>query len=224
MHGHLPKIDKSADLVLISGDICCHGKLFQQLSWLDTTFRYWLKSIKCPVVACAGNHDWPFYKSLKVVESLNLPWIYLQDDSVIVDGIKIYGTPWQNKFFDWAFNLDGEVELSKKWELIPNDTDILISHSPPYGVGDNTPQGLNVGSALLLSRIEHVKPALSVFGHIHNGRGAYKLSYDTPCPYDTLCLNASVVDERYRMVYNPWIVKYDAFEGVIHYDDKAVGA
>jgi hypothetical protein len=51
---------------------------------------------------------------------------------VIIEGVKIYGSPWLPSYHDWAFNLErgGEV-LKQKWEQIPNGTDVLITHGPP---------------------------------------------------------------------------------------------
>jgi hypothetical protein len=105
-------------LVLIAGDICAHGNAKRQLTWLDTRFRYWLGQVKGHVIGVAGNHDWPFYKRAEDVRKLNLPWTYLQDSGTEFEGLKIWGTPWQLEFFDWAFNLK-EHELAEKYAMIP---------------------------------------------------------------------------------------------------------
>ena len=60
---------------------------------------------------------------------------YLQDSSVTIGGLKIWGSPWTLFFFDWAFNLY-EDQLREKWEEIPEDTDIIVTHGPPLGYGN----------------------------------------------------------------------------------------
>ena len=197
-HGHLPAIPQGIDALFIAGDICCHGNVHKQLNWLDTTFRYWLNKIEVPVYACSGNHDWPMYEKPDQVRELKLPWTYLQDSETEFQGLKIYGTPHQKKFFDWAFNLD-EIELAGKWNLIPDDTDILICHSPPKYYGDLVQRGTHEGSESLTWRIQQVRPKLVTFGHIHGGRGVYAIGQTT-----TLA-NVSVVNEKYEMVHEPWV-------------------
>jgi Icc-related predicted phosphoesterase len=195
MHGHLPEPPK-ADLVLIAGDICAHGNAKRQLTWLDTRFRYWLGQVKGHVIGVAGNHDWPFYKRAEDVRKLNLPWTYLQDSGTEFEGLKIWGTPWQLEFFDWAFNLK-EHELAEKYAMIPDDTDIIVAHGPPHGFGDYVVRDHeNVGSPSFLAKIHEVKPKLVVYGHIHCGRGEWDYN-------GTTLANVSVVNEAYKMVYDP---------------------
>ena len=69
-----------------------------------------------------------------------------------------------------AFNFNSE-EIKEKWDLIPGDTDILMTHSPPYGILDVSKQGINSGCANLMRRVREVKPLVHVFGHIHEGHG-----------------------------------------------------
>jgi predicted phosphodiesterase len=99
---------------------------------------------------------------------------YLEDDSTtVIGGYKIYGSPWQPEFYNWAFNLKRGEECAKMWEKIPEDTDILLTHGPPVGHGDKCNSGHNAGCVDLLARItDHVKPLFHVFGHIHEGYGA----------------------------------------------------
>ena len=99
---------------------------------------------------------------------------YLEDESeTVIGGYKIYGSPWQPEFFNWAFNLRRGEDCAKMWEKIPNDTDILITHGPPVGHGDKCKSGHYAGCVDLLARItDHVNPLFHVFGHIHEGYGA----------------------------------------------------
>ncbi|XP_071521717.1 metallophosphoesterase MPPED2 isoform X2 [Panulirus ornatus] len=95
---------------------------------------------------------------------------YLQDQPHSVCGIKLYGTPWQPEFCNWAFNLPRGKPCLEKWDAIPADTDVLITHTPPIGHGDLCCTGVRAGCVELLSTVQtRVKPKYHVFGHIHEG-------------------------------------------------------
>ncbi len=201
LHGYLPVIPP-CDLCIIAGDICPttdHSVRFQK-TWLDTVFRDWLTEIPAQqVVGIAGNHDLIFEAAPSYIPLL--PWTYLQDSGTEHKGLKIWGTPWQPFFHDWAFNLY-ERQLCEKWEMIPRDTDILVVHGPPLGFGDNAPRenkkGFeHTGSIGLRIRIEEIKPKLVIFGHIHEGRGEWDLG-------PTKLANVTVVNGNYNHVYSPW--------------------
>lgn len=194
-HGNLPKVPE-CDLLLIAGDICPVGEAPIQRLWLQHAFDTWLKSLvgRMDVVGVSGNHDWVF-QHYGHRAAPNLKWTYLEDSETLWKGLKIYGSPHQPIFFNWAFNLP-EPELAEKWAAIPDDTDILLLHGPPHGVGDFSPHGkVHTGSPSLLQRIEQVQPKLAVFGHIHSGYGQYRVG-------NTLAVNASLVNENYTPV-NP---------------------
>lgn len=202
LHGHLPEVPP-CDLLLLAGDLVptdCHGAA-EARPWLDSTFRAWLGSLPAAmaVVGVAGNHDFVFAEGYPAFAS-PLPWTYLQDSAATVGGLSIWGTPWQPTFFNWAFNLD-EPELGERWELIPEATDILLLHGPPFGHGDPTPRG-PVGSRSLLRRIEAVRPRLAVAGHIHSGYGVYRIG-------PTTFVNASHLDEQYAPAHRPVVLDLD---------------
>jgi Icc-related predicted phosphoesterase len=175
------------DLLLIGGDICASGSWpSQQAEWLDTTFRFWLDSVPASqVVAVAGNHDWAFEKwenrrefelTPGETDSLVVPslrWHYLEDRGIELFGLRIYGTPWQPRFGRWAFSVEESV-LAEKFAAIPERTDILLSHSPPFGICDLGANGKNSGSPSLLARVLHICPRLHIFGHIHDSRGRWQ--------------------------------------------------
>src|SRR5947209_1459473 len=132
LHGMLPPVP-ACDLLLIAGDICPlrDHRPVSQAAWLDTDFRRWLQAVPArKVVLVAGNHDLVFQGAPHLVPR-DLPAAYLQDSGLEWEGLKIWGTPWQPRFFDWAFNLD-EPDLAAKWALIPEGTDLLVTHGPPY--------------------------------------------------------------------------------------------
>lgn len=121
-------------------------------------------------VVIAGNHDFAFEQNPTARE-----WIthatYLQDELFEVDGLRIWGSPWQPRFFDWAFNLDRGAPLAEKWAQIPAEVDILVTHGPPHGILDRVHRGENVGCRALLDAVLGRKPTLHVFGHIHEAYG-----------------------------------------------------
>ena len=200
LHGNLPNKLPECDAVLIAGDICGAGNGLRQLEWLDDVFRRWLLKIEKPVIYTSGNHDWAPYEYSERFARLQLPGTYLQDSGVTFKGLRIWASPWQKRFYDWAFNLE-ESELMGKWNLIPDDTDILICHSPPKYYGDKNRSGDFCGSESLTWRIGQLEQLqLMIFGHIHPGRGIYQSG-------DMTLVNAAMTDDRYRPIYEPFVVE-----------------
>uniref|UniRef100_A0A0A9WZK3 Metallophosphoesterase domain-containing protein 1 n=1 Tax=Lygus hesperus TaxID=30085 RepID=A0A0A9WZK3_LYGHE len=125
--------------------------------------------------------------------------IYLQDEMAELYGLRIYGTPWQPEFQGWAFNVSRGEDCLRKWDKIPDNVDILISHTPPVGHGDLCCSGVRAGCVELLSVVQkRVKPKYHVFGHIHEG---YGITTDGSIIY----INASTCNINYKPV-NPPIV------------------
>jgi hypothetical protein len=201
LHGVLPAIPP-CDLLLLGGDLCPTASHHPptQAQWLDGPFRTWLADAPARAkVYIAGNHDFVFERTPELVPG-DLPGIYLQDSMLEWEGLKIWGTPWQPRFFDWAFNLD-EPELRLKWALIPTATDVILVHGPPLGYGDAVPSRRGVrqtGSPSLLERIDDIKPRLVVFGHIHEGRGVFQRGR-------SVLANVTLLDVKYQQVYEPWV-------------------
>lgn len=209
VHGKLPVIEP-CDLLLIGGDITPvsdHSPGFQRF-WLETSFRNWLMEVPARnVVAVAGNHDFVFETNPSWIPR-DLRWIYLQDRGVEIEGMKIYGTPWQPWFCDWAFNsprVDPELFLAEKFAAIPVETDILLTHGAPFGYGDLAPGGdssvgEHVGSTALLQRIQSVSPSLVVFGHLHGGYGLYEIEGNRG---KITLANVAIMDEGYQPANRP---------------------
>ncbi|XP_011503727.1 PREDICTED: metallophosphoesterase MPPED2 isoform X2 [Ceratosolen solmsi marchali] len=125
--------------------------------------------------------------------------IYLEDKEIIISGIKIYGTPWQPEFCKWAFNIPRGEPCLSKWDMIPDNTDILVTHTPPIGHGDLCCSGVRAGCVELLNTVQNrVKPKYHVFGHIHEG---YGVSSDGKIIF----INASTCDLNY-LPSNPPVV------------------
>lgn len=158
-------------------------------------------------IVIAGNHDRSLGRGDKLGFSIFTNTYYLQNTSIEVDGINIYGspnTPWKNQMLSTLFAF-GYVGGNKDWKEIPKNTDILITHCPPYGFGDLLAEGssepnTHIGDKKLLDRINKTKPKLSICGHIHEGYGVRDAK-------DTTFINASSVDENYNLV-NPIITTF----------------
>lgn len=83
----------------------------------------------------------------------------------------------QPEFHKWAFNLPRGSQCLEKWDKIPEDTDVLITHTPPIGHGDLCCTGVRAGCVELLTTVQQrVKPKYHIFGHIHEGEWKFKPS------------------------------------------------
>lgn len=155
-------------------------------------------------IVVAGNHDFMFEDNPSLARSLLTAATYLQDEAVVLDGVKFYGSPWQPRFFNWAFNLDRGAPLKEKWDLIPDDTGVLITHGPPHGYGDRCDDGRSVGCEELRLALDRVRPWVHVYGHIHEGYGKRFLRHANGA--ETILVNASSCDSHYRPRQAPIIV------------------
>lgn len=163
-------------------------------------FGEWLGTLAHPhKIVVAGNHDFLFEYDPRTARRL-LPddVTYLCDSAASIDGLRFWGSPWQPWYFDWAFNLQRGPEIRAKWDLIPDDIDILVTHGPPAGIGDVTHSGESVGCVDLLAAIERVRPQLAVCGHIHESYGVHGS-----------LVNAAICDVHYRPVNRPIVVDLD---------------
>jgi len=205
------------DLLLHSGDFMNSGygekDIVNFCKWFDAIDNYDTK------VFIAGNHDRLFENQPELAKEIYSSYKsinYLQDEELGLyfdgpngefpeDNIHIYGSPWQPAFYAWAFNLPRNgIELAGKWEGIPSNTDILLTHGPAWGTLD-TVKGRewdNLGCEMLAERIQIVKPKIHVCGHIHSGYG-YEFKDDTHF------FNASVLDERYEYTQKPMTFDWD---------------
>ena len=213
-HGLIdPKLDlPGGDLLLHAGDIMNSGYNKNDIK----NFCHWYNSLEHydQKIFIAGNHDRTFedfpddareiyssYKNITYLQDERLD-LWDEEDQQTV----IYGTPWQPWFYDWAFNLPkGGPGLMSKWEAIPADTDILITHGPPQEILDVSGPPYNeplLGCALLRERVDAVKPKIHVFGHIHGSYG-YKFLNGTHF------FNASILNEEYKYTNKPVTFDWD---------------
>lgn len=185
---------RSLDALLPPGDVLLHGGDFCRDGTLAEVqdFGQWLASLPYDhKIVIAGNHDLCLDRSFCELAGLppDMPEaarralleptgidiqgsvVYLEDAEVDIQGLRIFGTPWQPRFGDWAFMLSRGPSLDERWREIPSGIDVLLVHGPPLGRGDLCLPGKNrAGCANLLMHVqERLRPAFCVSGHIHEG-------------------------------------------------------
>jgi Icc-related predicted phosphoesterase len=206
---HRQLVIPDGDVLVHAGDLTFKG----ELSVIED-FADWIKALPHKhKVVIFGNHELGFQygpkrpKAIKMIEDAGA--IYLEDSATMIDGIKFYGSPVQPFFHNWEFNYQRGKDIAAVWAKIPTDTNILITHGPPYMILDGVPkptafvdEGVvyeHVGCKDLLERIAdlpHLKA--HIFGHIHAGYGTVQVG-------PTTMINAASCTEGYA-ASNPPIV------------------
>ena len=192
---------KYAELSIPDGDVFIHAGDILKWGLIEelTDFNDWLASLPHQYkLVIAGNHDWCFERTPSKAAEIMTNGVYLQDQAVTIKGSVFYGSPWQPTFMNWAFNLPRGQQLADKWKLIPDSTDVLITHGPSYGILDECIDGKRAGCEDLSNAVARTKPSYHVFGHIHEGYGVLEKDGVT-------YINASVNTHLYKSE-NPPIV------------------
>lgn len=205
------------DLLIHAGDFMTSGYSIHEardfFAWYDSINNYEYK------IFIAGNHDrvmqdYPEemrgdltgYKTIDYLEDDTCGMYYDGPNGDIPDSVvRIYGSPWQPEFYNWAFNLPRKGPgLASKWAAIPDNTDILVTHGPAYGYVDDVQgrRGQHLGCELLTERIKEFKPKIHVCGHIHTGHGHYFDGH-------THFFNAAVLNEQYIYTQAPFHFEWD---------------
>jgi len=196
--------NKLSEVVVPPGDILIHAGDFTMLGKIEE-FQLFNKDLeKLPhkhKIVIAGNHEFLVEHNQKLGRAILSAATYLQDESVVVEGLKIYGSPWQPEFGRWAFNLPrNSPSLKLVWDKIPRDTDILLTHTPPHGILDKTNSGEKVGCEVLKQRLRDLTPRIHCFGHIHPAYGKKKVD-------KTLYINAAIVNDKYQPTNQPIVIE-----------------
>lgn len=191
---------KDSEVLVHCGDITSRGTYEEVYVFLDWFSR--LDNFKHKIFI-AGNHDFLFQDH--VAESKELLGMfgnvtYLQDQEMVINGLKFYGSPWQPEFGGWAFNEKRGEKIRKHWEKIPLDTGVLITHGPPKNILDKSSTGAVCGCTDLLDiSTNKVKPKIHAFGHIHHSSGM--VDY-----LGIKMVNASSANDLRNIVHMPYTI------------------
>lgn len=195
-----PQLD-GGDILVMSGDISYVGKAID-----FAEFDFWLGKLKDKykaIVVTPGNHDLGSERNPSLFKSL-VPNAthYLINEPATILGLNFWVSPITPTFFDWAWMADRGEPIKRYWDMIPANTDVLVTHGPPYGILDQCPDHLdqsrmvNVGCEELLKAVQRIKPRLHIFGHIHEAYGIQVIN-------DTTFVNCAIMDGQYNPVNKP---------------------
>lgn len=155
------------DLPEMEGDVLIHCGDFERTAEID----WWFNELPFRhKIVVPGNHDHDAEEKWLEEQTVFHNGSFLIDETIVIDGLNIYGTPWVNELEGAAFALDYD-QIEKKWSEIPDDTDILITHVPPFGILDMASNGENWGCKLLGHRVEEMNLRFHCFGHVHASYG-----------------------------------------------------
>lgn len=198
LHGYLPYIEP-CDILVLGGDYAPyenHDRTFQRC-WFEGEFAKWLASVPAKhIVGIAGNHDFALENEYFANE---LCWHYLQDKGVKIEGIDFYGVPWVPNLQRWAFHAN-DMTLHKKYQKVPEKTDVVISHGPPFMIADlSSPRfgSMHCGHNAVNKMLERVQPTVCVSGHIHESHGLYSIPYA-----NTTVASVAIKDDNNEPAYD----------------------
>ncbi len=186
----LPK----GDVLLHAGDITYRSDKKEVEDFLDWFGKLPYKH----KVFIAGNHDFFFEKEKEAIIKKLLPANvhYLKEQEIVIEGVKIWGSPYTPWFYRWAFNKKRGQALATHWAKIPAGVDILLTHGPVYGILDTVLNEQHAGDKDLLKKVMEIKPKVHVCGHIHEAYGVTRR-------FGVKFINACVLNESYELAHEP---------------------
>jgi Icc-related predicted phosphoesterase len=211
-HGYLDiHPPEDVDMVIHAGD----ASTTRDLSFNEAEFREflaWFSSLPYQYkVFVPGNHDTSFEAGMhkgQIPDDVHI----LVDETIVLGGLKIFGSPYTPAFgHGWAYNHSIQKSF-KRYRLIEEDTDIVITHGPPKGILDITnSHGIyyeRTGDKHLLNRILEVKPQLHIFGHLHDEDNVYNSGvFYNESLARTKFVNASVLNLRHKFYSNGHLIE-----------------
>jgi len=214
-------------LVMPKGDVLIHAGDFTNKGRVKdiNEFDSWLGELDyAHKIVVFGNHDTEtdslaIRRDGRVAEETTLEnGIVLKNDTIVIEGLTVFGSPYTLDPFKidwWAHKADFEEEMEQYMNHMQEGVDIVVTHSPPYGIGDKGMDGTNCGSRAMRAKIDVVNPALHVFGHIHEGRGWYMNKEDQQS--STLFVNASSLASPLKSsLSSPFVLDVDLRTKSIH--------
>jgi Icc-related predicted phosphoesterase len=177
---HLLKNLPQADIIIHSGDISFGGSGNEVMEFVE-----WFEKLPYKYkIFIAGNHDNCLFGQM--IEGMSKNCFYLCNSGIRIEGVKFYGVP---MFMEDVIlgNFDDNIHQ------IPLDTDVLITHQPPYCILDCS-ANINYGDHILLQTVLKIQPKYHLFGHIHDAYGIEKKN-------NTTFVNAAILNEHYELAY-----------------------
>ena len=185
-HRSLPDLP-FADIIIHSGDMALDGSENEVMDFME-----WFGELPYKYkIFIAGNHDDCLLGA--DIEGLPENCFYLCNSGITIEGVKFYGIP---KFSSKDVTQDEYDDMIQK---IPADTDILITHQPPYCILDST-ANINYGDRSLLDVVLKIQPKYHLFGHVHGAYGIEKID-------NTTFVNASILNEHYMISNKPVLLE-----------------
>ncbi len=188
VHGQHPYGELGSELEVPECDVLIFAGDYSWRSGLDANenfLKWFSKLFSKHKILIPGNHDY-LLEVTEIPKSINV----LINEELIIDGVKFYGTPYTPEFCGWNY-MASEEDLVTCYDLIPEDTDVLISHGPPAGRLDNFKDS-RIGSTSLEKRVKQVRPDIHIFGHNHANGFAHKDGTDF---YNVSILNQDYVKD-----------------------------
>jgi Icc-related predicted phosphoesterase len=181
------------DILIHCGDFCS----FQQEDekTLNEADIWFAEAPAKHVVCIGGNHDFLIQnKEFRFAHAT-----FLEDTTVEIGGLLIHGSPWCPDLPGFAYYATND-QLIEKWRTIPSGIDVLITHTPPFGILDIPSSGdIHLGCPYLRAELKRIRPRLHVFGHVHASHGIH-------LDDGTRFVNAAVVGGRdFEVRYAPTI-------------------
>jgi len=190
---HRSIIIPECDILIHCGDMCNFHQDDQ--ATLEDVDMWFAESPAKEVVCIGGNHDF-------LLQSKEFKFAHahmLEDRSIDIDGLTIYGSPWCPDLSGFAYYQCND-DLLKRWQAIPKGVDILVTHTPPYGILDLPSSGTtHLGCKHLLEELKRIQPRYHVFGHIHASHGKFTNG-------QTEFMNISIVGGRELEVKNQPVI------------------
>lgn len=222
LHGHYPKLF-GGEILIIAGDVTQAHDAYELLKLEGWLAKY--RKIYNKIILIGGNHD-PILENGYLFST---DITYLCDSGVEFNGLKIWGSPYTRILKYWhpackAFGVSSDMDLYKHWSKIPDDTNILITHCPPFGIRDRAECGEQCGSKSLGDKLRELKSLhLHVFGHIHEGYGSEYQYYnperardESSMPRGHISVNAAIMNAAYEPVNEPIRIHYNQFTHECH--------
>jgi len=172
----------NGDILIHAGDFTMFSKSFRAIE----DFNNWLGELPHPhKIVVPGNHEF-FLEADPSRRSLLSNAMVLVNEAIEIEGLRIWGSP-VTPLYGGAFGMISAEDRSKLYAQIPEDTDVLVTHGPPYRILDSGPDsGFHSGCRELFDAVMRVRPKLHIFGHVHVARGIFQT-------HETTFVNAALL-------------------------------